>query len=126
MEIDIEIKDVVTHFVNELCKQIHEQNRRAGWWNDADNPLIVPTKLGLIHSEVSEALEGHRKSLKDDKLPQFDMIAVELADVLIRVFDLAGFLGIELGTVMRAKEDFNKTRIDHHPDVRNAAGGKKY
>jgi NTP pyrophosphatase (non-canonical NTP hydrolase) len=112
--------------LNDLCTDIHTKNIKAGWWDQAENPLVVPTKLALISSEIAEALEGHRKGLKDDKLPQYDMIAVELADVLIRVFDLAGFLKIPLGTIIEAKEAFNASREDHKPETRKAQGGKKY
>jgi len=119
-------QSAVTEVINDLCKTIHEKQKATGWWDAADNPLVVPTKLALVVSEVAEALEGHRRGLKDDKLPEYDMIAVELADVLIRVFDLAGFLGIELGTIMEAKEKFNSSRSDHKPENRKAVAGKKY
>jgi NTP pyrophosphatase (non-canonical NTP hydrolase) len=109
-----------------LCESIHRKNEAAGWWNEADNPLVVPTKIALVMTELAEAVEGHRKGLKDDKLPQYDMIAVELADVLIRVFDLAGFLKIPLGTIIADKEAFNASRADHKPENRAAKGGKKY
>jgi NTP pyrophosphatase (non-canonical NTP hydrolase) len=112
--------------IDKLCKTIHSSNLAAGWWDQAHNDLVVPTKLALIHSELSEAMEGHRRGLKDDKLPQFDMIAVELADVLIRVFDLAGFLDIPLGSIIAAKEAYNAQRDDHKPENRQKAGGKKY
>ena len=87
---------------------------------------VVPTKIALIVSECSEALEGHRKGLKDDKLPHREMVAVELADVLIRVFDLAGFLGIPLGTILEEKAAYNQSRLDHKPENRVKVGGKKY
>jgi NTP pyrophosphatase (non-canonical NTP hydrolase) len=109
-----------------LCENIHAAQRLVGWWDQADNPLVVPTKIALIVSECAEALEGHRKGSKDDKLPQYDMIAAELADVLIRVFDLAGFLKIPLGTIIAEKEAFNASRADHKPENRAAKGGKKY
>jgi NTP pyrophosphatase (non-canonical NTP hydrolase) len=112
--------------LNQICADTYAGNLRAGWWNDSSNPLIVPTKLALIHSEVSEAMAGDRQSLKDDKLPQHDMLAVELADVVIRVADLAGFLGVPLGTIIREKQEFNAKRSDHKPEVRQSAGGKKY
>ena len=112
--------------VNELCQLTYASNKKAGWWDAADNALVVPTKLALVHSELSEALEAHRKGLKDDKLPQYDGIAVELADALIRIFDLAGFLGIPLGTIMAEKEAFNAKREDHKVENRAKTGGKKY
>lgn len=112
--------------LDQLCAETHESNRKAGWWDQESNTLVVPTKIALIVSECSEALEGHRKGLKDDKLPHREMVAVELADVLIRVFDLAGFLGIPLGTILEEKAAYNQSRLDHKPENRAKVGGKKY
>src|SRR5271157_249593 len=47
-------------------------------------------RFALIHSEISEAMESHRKDLMDDKLPHRKGVEVELADALIRIFDYAG------------------------------------
>lgn len=71
-------------------------------------------------------MEGHRKGLKDDKLPQYDMLAVELADCVIRVFDTAGALKIPLGKILVAKLQFNTQRPDHKPENRAKEGGKAY
>ena len=90
------------------------------------NPLTFSNKLALIHSEVSESMEGDRKGLKDDHLPQYDMRAVELADAAIRCFDLAGAYGYDLGEIIAAKLTYNATRADHKPEARAAAGGKAY
>jgi NTP pyrophosphatase (non-canonical NTP hydrolase) len=75
-------------------------------------------RLALIHSEVSEALEGDRKTLMDDKLPQYKMQDVELADAIIRILDLAGGMNIPLGEIILKKMGFNSTREFMH--------GKKY
>lgn len=112
--------------VTELANSIHADNVKAGWWDQADNPLIVATKLALIHSEVSEALEGDRKGLMDDHLPQHTMLACECADIFIRLADLAGFLKIDLGAVVQDKLAYNAKRADHKPENRQAKGGKKY
>lgn len=85
--------------LNELCREIHEDNVKAGWWTDPKTGQSiketrnVPEMLMLIVSEVSEAMEGARKDLPDDKLPHRKMFEVELADACIRIFDLAGAKG---------------------------------
>lgn len=52
--------------------------------------------LMLAVSELSEALEGHRKNLPDDKLPHRSMVEVELADFIIRMLDTAAGIGVLL------------------------------
>lgn len=111
-----------------LQAECHGASSRAGWWSGTDlsDRHVVPAKLCLIHSEVSEAMEGHRKNLMDDKLPHRPMIEVELADAAIRIFDLAGALGLDLGGAIAEKMAFNAHRPDHKPEARAAAGGKAY
>ena len=111
-----------------LQTECHGASSRAGWWKNTDikDRHVVPAKLCLIHSEVSEAMEGHRKSLMDDKLPHRPMVEVELADAAIRIFDLAGALGLDLGGAIAEKIAYNADRADHKPEARAAAGGKAY
>lgn len=112
---------------------------KAGWWHHGDNGFVdevrsnsrmgkalVAEKLCLVHSEVSEAMEGHRKNLMDDKLPHRKMCEVELADAVIRIFDLAGAMGFDLGAAISEKMAYNAVREDHRPEARAAAGGKAY
>jgi hypothetical protein len=84
--------------LTELC---HQAN--AKWWLDIKTGKPIERNKGellaLIHSEISECLEGERKDLQDDKLPQFKMAVVELADCLIRVFDYAGGFEVPLQAV---------------------------
>ena len=47
----------------------------------------MDTHFALMASELSEAVEAVRKSKKDDHLPQFDGVVVELADFIIRLAD---------------------------------------
>lgn len=82
--------------------------------------------LCLIHSEISECMEGERKGLMDDKLPHRKMAEVELADALIRIFDYAGAYGYDLDGAVAEKRAFNATRADHKAEARLAAGGKKW
>lgn len=117
----------------ELVRICHGASKAAGWWNDLatgapiiERPHVVGEKLMLVVSEVAEAMEGHRKSLADDKLPHRPMIEVELADAVIRIADLAGALGLDLGGAIAEKLAFNSSRPDHKPENRKLANGKKY
>ncbi|MGL4638529.1 MAG: hypothetical protein ACRCVX_02205 [Shewanella sp.] len=72
----------------EKAKEIYEQNKLVGWWDDPDR--CIYTAMQLISTEIAEATEGERKNLMDDHLPHRRMGEVELADALIRLLDLAG------------------------------------
>jgi NTP pyrophosphatase (non-canonical NTP hydrolase) len=82
--------------------------------------------LMLSVSELSEAMEGHRKDLNDDKLPHRKMFEVELADCVISIFDLAAGMNLDLGGAFAEKMIFNSVREDHKVPARLATGGKKY
>lgn len=98
----------------------------AGWWNTGIGPLTFSNKLMLVVSELSEAMEADRKDLMDDKLPHRHGREVELADAVIRIFDMAGAYGFDLGAAIEEKMQYNSTREDHKMEVRMAAGGKSY
>lgn len=132
--------------VERLVDICHGLADEAGWWKEPKTgidlketvnnptgvidkllgPALVAQKLCLIHSEVSEAMEGHRKNLMDDKLPHRKMIEVELADAVIRIMDLAGAMNLDLGGALVEKLVFNTQRPDHKPENRAADGGKGY
>ncbi|RUM99158.1 hypothetical protein EET67_05295 [Pseudaminobacter arsenicus] len=114
--------------MNDLVRYFHGKSAANGWWSESDraNPFVVPCKLMLAVSELSEAMEGHRKNLMDDKLPHRKMIEVELGDALIRIFDMAGFLGLDLGGATMEKDAYNDVRADHKAEARAATGGKAY
>lgn len=75
-----------------LQNKIHQQNKKAGWW---DRPRPFSTMICLFHSELSEAMEGDRKNLMDDHLPQYPMFQVELADFAIRCMDYLGSVNFD-------------------------------
>ncbi len=113
--------------LNELAEELHAAAFEAGWWDEgADRDLQIATKLALIHSEVSEALEGFRKQIPDDHLPHRPMAEVELADALIRILDLAGACGFDIDGALREKVRYNGKRADHKREQRNDEGGKRF
>lgn len=124
---DVQVTCAVHLMLDDLAQQIHRDNREAGWWN-TDEPVDrqVPTKLLLIHSEISEAMEGHRRGLMDDHLPERKMIEVELADAIIRILDLAGALDLKVGEALLEKWAYNLQRADHTIENRAGKHGKKY
>lgn len=77
-----------------LCATIHELNVQAGWWTDLNTGekkfRNVGELLMLVVTELEEAREGLQLRCCDDKLPNRGQLEVEMADALIRVFDLCG------------------------------------
>ena len=143
---DPDAQRFVAEDVKNLVHFCHGISNESGWWRHGptgldliqvvqkpDGPMqellagaLVAQKLCLSHSELSEAMEGHRKRLMDDKLPHRTMLEVELADAVIRIADLAGALGLDLGGAIAEKLAFNTQRPDHKPENRSKDGGKAY
>jgi NTP pyrophosphatase (non-canonical NTP hydrolase) len=94
--------------LKEYAVECHAIANSKGWW---DEDRSIPELLCLIHSEVSEALEGYR----NNNLRNFEE---EIADVLIRVFDMAEHLHIDLDKVVTMKMEINRNREYRH-------GGKR-
>lgn len=120
---------LIAALINSLCADIHQMNR--GWWTDlttGEYPIKrnVGELLALVHGELSEALEGHRKNLRDEHLPLRPSIEVELADAMIRIMDMAAGLELDLGGAFVEKSIYNQKRADHKIENRKKADGKKY
>lgn len=130
--------------MRDLIMEAHACALEKGWWESpGGEPVLTPRdlaegafpeKLCLIHSEVSEALEAYRtppvlvlfSGPGEDQWAFTDAkgkpegILAELADVVIRIFDLVGALGMgdRFFEVLVAKMRYNRTRPHRH-------GGKR-
>lgn len=112
-----------------LTKTCHEAALKSGWWTDENGNLKeynTAEKHMLIVSEVAEAMEGARRDKMDEHLPHRKSEEVELADAVIRIFDLAGRKGYDLGAAITEKLAYNAVRADHQPINRAKADGKKF
>ena len=103
----IVITDLSTHI-----RSINEKNK----WNlfyekHWEEENILPAKLALLHSEISEGLEAYRA----DNKPEFFK---EMADTFIRILDIMGGFDVNFAQVILDKMAYNATRSERH-------GGKK-
>ena len=97
--------------IEEEIRRINDLN---GWVipkNAWEQDHFIPTKLCLLHSEVSEALEGFRKN-------DFENFKEELADIFIRLLDLSTGLNIDMTETVLKKLVVLKERKFKHGNKR--------
>lgn len=113
--------------INEVVDAAHENAVSKGFYDDIDMLTgyfekhempaqsaiakrdFVLAQLALVGSEVSEAVDAIRR-----KGIQHSDVEEELADVIIRVCDLAGYLDFNLGRAVQQKMKFNESRPRKH------------
>lgn len=106
--------------LNDLSRKAHKFACDKGFWptwSPAQPEMCEARAIGLIHSEVSELMEAHRQEIGDPEEHKQRM-AEEMADIIIRVADLAGGFDIDLEQAVDDKMRYNASRPWKH--------GKRY
>lgn len=108
------IAPVLSSLLNQQSALIYHFMTAQGFWRDRRERGSTASKIALMHSELSEALEADRKGLQSEVIPGLSGVAEELADTVIRVLDYCGAHGIDLGAAIAAKMQVNLNRPYKH------------
>lgn len=116
--------------IGTLAKAIVEIAKGKGFWDQANDEmppryeeviqLVKSSKIALMHTELSEMLERVREVGPDDapapsdKIPDFSGEEEELADLIIRALDYAGYFNLRITKAIYAKMAYNAGRPHKH------------
>jgi NTP pyrophosphatase (non-canonical NTP hydrolase) len=99
---------------DELCEELHKTAAEKGFWPEDVDDIFITKQLMMIVSEAVEVMEAIRKDKGEEE------IADEMADILIRTFDLYaglvehGYTRISLDHAFENKTNINKSRPERH------------
>ena len=94
--------------LNELVDKSYKLALKKGWW-DTDRPIREAILMTIV--ELAEAVQK-------DRCDDNEGFNEEIADVFIRLFDICGYLDIDIESEIERKLRINEKREYRH--------GKKY
>lgn len=104
-------KSDIAEAINSMAEEAFTTSKEKGFHDsDIDNTdAMTLARVALVHTELSEFVDELRKPSPDEY-----ELALELADVLIRVGDLAHHMELDLGEAVVTKMEKNKSREYKH------------
>jgi len=106
--------------ITELVERAHAMARDKGWYDPPRDKRNIGEMLMLVVTEVAEAMEDYRDGNMHEAIPQTvdpgkpTGFVSEIADIVIRIGDLCGYLGIDLEGAVQRKMAYNATRPHRH------------
>ena len=115
-----------------MSREAHQTAVSKGWWEQRwkllelakahgeelgafAKAVLDGNSVALMHSELSEAMEGIRHNdPPDDKVPEFTSTEAEYADTIIRIMDTSYERRLRVAEAIVAKMRMNKGRSIRH------------
>lgn len=114
-KVDKHDKTTFIHIFNRLEDEVTDISESKGWEIPVNDPEKLGNKIALMHSELTEALEGLRiGDPKSEHIPEFTQMEEEFADTMIRIMHFAKRMKLRVAAAMMAKMEFNETRPVKH------------
>lgn len=107
--------------LSQWAEAVHSLAVAKGWHEEGASDARVPQFVANLHGECSELWEAYRAGKlrapcdKAAKMGEpLTCIEEELADIVIRAFDMACLLGVDIERAIAVKHAFNSTRAYRH------------
>jgi len=100
----------------QACAREMYEVASAHGFHEGETLGTIPANFGAwmanLHSEVSELWEAYRKGLLNEGCDKGGLTCAEeeLADIIIRAMDTAVALGVDIGTAIARKAEYNSKR----------------
>ncbi len=99
---------------NNIAEEVAYISKSRGWTVNTSTEGIA-SKIALMHSELSEALEALRHGdPPSDHIPSYSGMEEKFADVIIRIMHVSHVLGLKVPAALIEKLTYNSTKPHKH------------